>query len=120
VALLPGHYLPQLRPGMRMRLELPGHPYVYQWLVLDSAAAEVIGPAEARRLLGPVAGDAVPLEGPLAVVTAPLSSPTFEVAGQTYAFRDGMPSRAEVRVRSERLLFALLPALKSLRGGRDG
>jgi len=120
VALLPGHYLPQLRPGMRMRLELPGHPYVYQWLVLDSAAAEVIGPAEARRLLGPVAGDAVPLDGPLAVVTAPLSSPTFEVAGQTYAFRDGMPSRAEVRVRSERLLFALLPALKSLGGRRDG
>jgi membrane fusion protein (multidrug efflux system) len=116
IALLPGGYLPQLQPGMKLRLELPGHPYVYRWLVLDSVAGEVIGPAEARRLLGPVAGDAVPLEGALAVVTAPLPSPTFEVAGETYAYRDGMPSRAEVRVKSERLAFALLPALRSLWG----
>lgn len=116
IALLPGGYLPQLEPGMKLRLEVPGHPYVYRWLVLDSVAGEVIGPAEARRLLGPVAGDAVPLEGALAVVTAPLPSSTFEVAGKSYAYRDGMPSRAEVRVKSERLLFALLPALKSLWG----
>lgn len=119
IALLPGRYLPQLQPGMRVRLELPGHPYVYQWLALDSVSGEVIGPAEARRLLGPVAGDAVPLEGALALATAPLSSSTFEVAGRTYPFRDGMPTRAEVRVRSERLLFVLMPALKSLREGED-
>jgi membrane fusion protein (multidrug efflux system) len=119
VALLPGGYLPQLQRGMKLRLELPGHPYVYRWLALDAVAGEVIGPAEARRLLGPVAGDAVPLEGALAVVTAPLPSATFDVDGQTYSFRDGMPTRAEVRIRSERLLFALLPALKSL-GGNDG
>jgi membrane fusion protein (multidrug efflux system) len=120
IALLPGGYLPQLEPGMKLRLELPGHPYVYQWLALDSVAGEVIGPAEARRLLGPVAGDAVPLEGALAVVTAPLPSSTFEVAGHTYPYRDGMPTRAEVRVKSERLLFALLPALKSLSGRSNG
>ncbi|MES1244442.1 MAG: HlyD family efflux transporter periplasmic adaptor subunit [Acidobacteriota bacterium] len=119
VALLPGSYLPQLRAGMRMRLELPGHPYVYRWLTIDSVAGEVIGPAEARRLLGSVAGDAVPLQGALAVVTAPLPSSTFEVSGETYAYRDGMPSQAEVRVKSERLLFALLPALRSL-GGDHG
>lgn len=116
IALLPGGYLPQLQPGMKLRLEVPGHPYVYRWLELDSVAGEVIGPAEAQRLLGPVAGDAVPLTGALAVVTAPLPSPTFEVAGRSYPYRDGMPSRAEVRVKSERLLFALLPALKSLWG----
>jgi hypothetical protein len=119
IALLPGGYLPQLQPGMKLRLELPGHPYVYTWLVLDSVAGEVIGPAEAARLLGPVAGDAVPLQGALAMVTAPLPSSTFEVDGRTYSFRDGMPTRAEVRIKSERLLFALLPSLKSL-GGNDG
>jgi membrane fusion protein (multidrug efflux system) len=119
IALLPGGYLPQLQRGMKLRLELPGHPYVYRWLELDSVAGEAIGPAEARRLLGPVAGDAVPLEGALAAVTAPLPSSTFEVDGQTYSFRDGMPTRAEVRIKSERLLFALLPSLKSLRGN-DG
>lgn len=119
IALLPGRYLPQLQPGMPVRLELPGHSYVYQWMVLDSVAEEVIGPAEARRLLGAVAGDAMPLEGPLAMATARLYSSTFEVAGRTYPFRDGMPTRAEVRVRSERLLFALMPALKSLWKDRD-
>lgn len=119
IALLPGRYLPQLRPGMRVRMELPGHAYVYQWLALDSVSGEVIGPAEARRLLGPVAGDAVPLDGALALATAPLSSATFEVDGRTYPFRDGMPTRAEVRVRSERLLFVLMPALKSLREDGD-
>ncbi len=119
IALLPGRYLPQLQPGMKVRLELPGHSYVYRWIVLDSVAEEVIGPAEARRLLGAVAGDAMPLEGPLAMATAPLSSSTFEVAGRTYPFRDGMPTRAEVRVRSERLLFVLMPALKSLWKERD-
>ena len=61
----------------------------------------------------------MPLEGPLALATAPLASSTFEVAGRTYPFRDGMPTRAEVRVRSERLLFALMPALKSLWKERD-
>lgn len=119
IALLPGRYLPQLQPGMKVRLELPGHSYVYQWITLDSVAQEVIGPAEARRLLGAVAGDAMPLEGPLAMATAPLSSSTFEVAGRTYPFRDGMPTQAEVRVRSERLLFVLMPALKSLRKDPD-
>lgn len=119
VALLPGRYLPELRRGMRMRMELPGHPNVYQWVELDSVSAEVIGPAEARRLIGPVAGDAFAVEGPLAVATAPLPSFTFEVQGRTYPYRDGMPTQAEVRVRSERLLFALLPGLKSLWGRQD-
>ncbi len=116
IALLPGSYLPQLQRGMKLRLKLPGHPYAYRWLTLDTVAGEVIGPAEARRLLGPVAGDAVPLEGALAVVTAALPSSTFAVDGQTYSFGDGMPTRAEIRIKSERLLFALLPSLKSLRG----
>jgi membrane fusion protein (multidrug efflux system) len=119
VALLPGGYLSQLQPGMKLRLELPSHRYVYRWLVLDSVAGEIIGPAEARRMLGPVAGDAMPLEGALAMVTAPLPSATFEVDGETYAYRDGMPSRAEVRVKSERLIYTLLPALRSL-WGRHG
>lgn len=120
VALLPGRYLPQLSRGMKLRLELPGHPYVYRWLALDSVAEEVIGPAEARRLLGPVAGDAVALDGPLAAVTAALPEATFEVGGWSYPYREGMPSRAEVRVRSERLLFALLPALRGVAGGPRG
>ena len=119
VALLPGRYLPELRRGMRMRIELPGHSHVYQWAEVASVSAEVIGPAEARRLIGPVAGDAFAVEGPLAVATAPLPSDTFEAGGRSYPYRDGMPTQAEVRLRSERLLFTLVPGLKGLFGGQD-
>lgn len=119
VALLPGRYLPELRRGMRMRVEVPGQSHVYQWVELDSVSVEVIGPAEARRLIGPVAGDAFAVDGPLAVATAPLPALTFETGGGTYPYRDGMPTRAEVRLRSERLVFTLIPGLKGLRGGRD-
>ncbi len=120
VALIPGQYLPQLRRGMRVRFELGGYPYLYQWLTLDGVASEVLGPTEARRLLGPATSDSIDLPGAVAVITARLPAPTFELAGESYAFRDGMPGRAEVQVRSERLLLTLIPALRGLlAGGHD-
>lgn len=119
VVLIPGQYLPQLRPGMKVRLELSGYPFLYQWLTLDSVAEEVTGPAEARRLLGPDAGDAVELGGPVALVTARLPAETFTISGERYPYRDGMLGRAEVRIRSERLLLSLVPGLRAL-GGQDG
>lgn len=119
-ALLPGDVLPQLSAGMRLRLEVPGARYSYQWLEVATVASEVIGPAEARRLLGPVAGDSIALAGPLAVVTATLPSSTLEIDGKSVPVRDGLSSRAEVELSSERLLFTLLPALKAAFGGADG
>lgn len=111
VAFLPARYLTQLRPGMRLRVELAGQPYVYQWLPVASVSSEAIGPAEARRLIGR-AGDAVELHGPLVVVTARVPA--------AHAYPGGVPSKADVRVRSERLLFVLLPSLQAFTGGGNG
>jgi GAF domain-containing protein len=117
LVLLPGQYRPLLKPGMDLRLELQGYQYIYQHLTVTSVENEVIGPAEARRYLGEEIADAVTLTGPVVLVSARLPSATFEVEGKTRRFHDGMWAQAEVRVRSERVLVALIPALRALFGG---
>lgn len=113
VAAFPGHYRPLIHPGMSLRLELEGYRYAYQLLTVDGITDEAFGPAEARRLLGP-GGDAVPLSGPVVLVTARLPADTFESNGRRYAYHDGISGRAEIRVRSERLITTLVPALKAV------
>ncbi|RPH56284.1 HlyD family efflux transporter periplasmic adaptor subunit [bacterium] len=114
LALLPGEYRPLIRPGMQLRLELQGYQYMYQRLEVESVSNEVIGPAEARRYLGEEIADAVPLDGPVVLVTARLPSSTFEVEGKVRRYHDGMWGQGEVRVRAERILVALVPALRAL------
>jgi multidrug efflux pump subunit AcrA (membrane-fusion protein) len=115
-ALLPGHYRPLVARGMPLRLALEGYPYSYQHLAVAAVGEEVVGPEEARRYLGPGLADAVPIEGPVVLVFADLPSATFVADGETYRFHDGMWGRAEVKVRSERILEALVPGLKALFG----
>jgi membrane fusion protein (multidrug efflux system) len=116
IALLPGHYRPLIRVGLPMRLELQGYRYAYQQLVVESVSDEVLGPAEARRLLGPGVGETLPVDGPVLLVTARLPSPTFESDGRRYDYHDGIQGSVEIRVRSERMLTVLLPGLKALVG----
>jgi membrane fusion protein (multidrug efflux system) len=114
IALLPGHFRPQLREGMPLRLELDGHRYAYQWASIRRIADQVIGPAEARRFLGPEIADGVPIDGPVVLVDAELPSATFRARGTEYAYHDGMLARAEAAARTERILFLLLPQLRGL------
>ena len=114
IALLPGEYRPQLKPGMELRMELQGYRYAYQHLTVADVGSEVVGPAEARRYLGDEIADAATLGGPVVLVTARLPSLTFEAEGRTRRYHDGMWGKAEVRVRSEPILVALIPALKAL------
>jgi membrane fusion protein (multidrug efflux system) len=113
VAFLPGEYRPLLKPGMPLRLEIQGYRYAYQHLVVDAVEDQVVGPAEARRSLGEGIADAVQFPGPVVRVEAHLASGTFEAEGKVRRFHDGMLARAEVRIRSERVLVALIPALKA-------
>jgi biotin carboxyl carrier protein len=114
LALLPGASRPYLRPGMPLRLRLTGYERIYRDLTIESVGAEVIGPAEVRRFLGPEIADAVVISGPVVVVAAHLPSGTFAEGGDALAYHDGMPGMVEVRVRSEPFLVALLPALRPL------
>ncbi len=118
VALLPGHYRPLLQKGAPLRLELNGFKYAYQHLTIDLVAEDVIGPNEARKYLGEQVSDSLALQGPVVIVKADLPSRNFTSDDGQYAFHDGMQGRAEVRVRSDRLILALLPSIKTLWGGR--
>ena len=120
VAMLPGSYRPQLRPGMPLRLELAGYRYAYEITEIDWVGNEVIGPQAARRHLGQEIADSVTLTGPVVVVQARLRNPTFMTDEQAYGFHDGMLGRAEVRVRSQSLLVMLVPSLKVLFESRRG
>lgn len=114
VALLPGADRPQLRAGMTLRLELPGYRYAYQTLTIDRVGTEVVGPSEARRVLGQQLADAVAIAGSVVVVHGRLASREFEAGGRTYRFHDGMQARAEVRVRSRTILATLIPGLEDM------
>ncbi len=112
IALLPGEDRPQLAPGMTIRLELTGYRYAYQSVVITSVSSDVIAPAEARRVLGTEVAEGMQLPGSVVVVRGTLSSPEFSLDGQTFRYHDGMVGNAEVRVRSEPVLFALIPGTR--------
>jgi membrane fusion protein (multidrug efflux system) len=112
LAVLPGRYRPQLRPGMSLRFELDGYRYQYIVLDIESVADNVVGPSEVKRFLGADVADTVPLDGPLVLVRARLPGSGFVSEGKRYDYYDGLPGRAEVRVRSETILVSLVPALK--------
>ena len=114
IALLPGEDRPKLAPGMSIRLELQGYRYAYQSLTIESVSSDVIGPTEARRVLGPEVADSLSLDGPVALVRGRLPGDVFDADGRSFRYHDGMLGVAEVRVRLDRILLALLPWLKRL------
>jgi membrane fusion protein (multidrug efflux system) len=115
IALLPGEDRPQLAPGMAIRLELTGYRYAYQTVVIDSVSSDVIAPAEARRVLGAEVADGLQLAGPVMVVRGKLAGAEFDVDGTTYRYHDGMIGTAEVRVRSEPIVYVLAPGTRRFR-----
>ncbi|MFL6259189.1 MAG: GAF domain-containing protein [Thermoanaerobaculia bacterium] len=120
VAFLPGEYRPLLKRGMSLRMEIHGYRYAYQHLTVDAVGDEVVGPAEARRYLGEGLGDSVQFAGPVVKVEAHLPSNTFEAEGKVRSYHDGMVAQAEIRIRSERVLVTLIPALKAFFETREG
>jgi multidrug efflux pump subunit AcrA (membrane-fusion protein) len=112
VAALPGQYRPQLRLGLPAWLELQGYANSYHKVVLGNISSEVIGPAEARRVLGAEVADAVAMGGPVVLVEGRLPRSVFRSEGATYSFHDGMQARLEVRLKSEPILYTLLPGMR--------
>ena len=120
VAMLPAQYRPQLRPGMSLRFEVTGYRYAYQEMSITKVGAQIIGPGEVKRYLGQQIDDTVKVEGPVVLVEAAPRTATFEVDGRSFDFYHGMNGVAEARVRSESILFSLLPSLRVFRRGHHG
>jgi biotin carboxyl carrier protein len=112
LAVLSGQYRPMVAPGHRLRFEIAGFRYAYQEYEVESVGSEVIGPQEAKRFLGPAVSDAFALAGSVILVSARLPASQFEVDGARYSYFDGMTGTAEVRVRSEPVALAFVPALR--------
>jgi len=112
VALLPGHYRPQLRPGQTLQFEVEGYRYTDVEMRISEVGDSVVGPAEALRYFGPDQSDALTVPGPVVLVWAEADLATFQVDGSHYALHDGMTGTAKVRVRSEAAWLALIPALR--------
>lgn len=117
VAILPGSDRPMLARGMPLRVEIAGFPHAYDDVVIDAVGEEVVGPAELRRTLGPIAeglGDI----GPAVVVRARLPSTHFDADRGSFAYHDGMLAMAHVRLRRQRVLDVLIPGFDDEGGPR--
>ncbi|MCG3138035.1 MAG: hypothetical protein HJJLKODD_01891 [Phycisphaerae bacterium] len=114
IAMLPGRYRPQVRPGMSLRLEILGYKYAYQKVLIDSVGDEVIGATELRRVLGAEIADMVQISEPVVIIRGRLDQRTFRADTDTYEYHNGMHARASIRVRSEPIVLALVPGLKYL------
>lgn len=114
VALLPGEDRPQLGPGMTLRLELDGYPFAYHALAIEDVSAAVIGPAEARRVVGVEVAESLQVTGPVVLVRGRLPAAELAFDGRLLPLHDGMHGRAEVRVGEQRTLFALVPGARRL------
>ncbi len=52
------------------------------------------------------------LPGSVVLVRGRLSAAEFTVDDQTFRYHDGMLGNAEVRIRSERILYTLVPGMR--------
>jgi multidrug efflux pump subunit AcrA (membrane-fusion protein) len=114
VAFLPASDAPQIQVGMALRLEVVGYPYAYLQVHVSSVSHEATGAAAVSRHLGPQLADTLAPMPSSVVVEAALDTNHFTVDGRQYPFREGMPARAEVRIRSETIALALVPWMRTL------
>jgi membrane fusion protein (multidrug efflux system) len=112
VAMLPARYLPLLDDRESLRFEPDGYPDVHQPVRTVSIGKQAVGPSTVRRYLGRDVGDVVAVQGPLVLVRAALPGWTFRSAGCEHEYHHGMQGRVALRVRSEPIIYTLLPWLK--------
>src|SRR5262245_46454565 len=114
VALLPGVYRPQLKPGLRLRFRIVGGEEFHCDLVVREVSDQVVGPAAIKRFLGTELGDAVAVPAASVLVRADLTSQALADAARATKLYPGMQGIAEVAVRDESILATFVPGLKPL------
>lgn len=116
LAAIPAGFRPLIRPGAVARVQLVGHPGEYLELRVREISEEAFGPTAARRKLGRLLGDAVPVAGTVIFVRFDLPPGGLEIKDRRYSFHHGMQAMVDIRVRSERVATVLVPGLKELFG----
>lgn len=111
LALLPGAQRPLLAAGQPVQLELSGHRGSRTFGRVVRIAGQVIGPAEARRFLGPDIADGIELPTTVALAWVEIDSATFRAASLDLPLHEGMQATASVRTGRCRLYRLLIPGL---------
>lgn len=119
VALLPGAVRPQLAERLRLRVELPGRRATPVWVEGGTVSASVVGPAEARRMLGGEIADALDIAGAVTCVEVALEHDALDVDGREARLFDGMALTVEAPLGRESLLTVLFPGLRGILGGDE-
>jgi len=117
LALLPGSYAPQIHVGMPLVLKIDGYSQSREELTILYVAPDIVGPNDAARYVGKEIAQTLSLNGPILIVRTTLPQDTFntfESANEKFNYHDGMVARAEVNVRKEPLITALVPGIKQL------
>ncbi|GAB4369694.1 MAG: hypothetical protein Kow0062_03790 [Acidobacteriota bacterium] len=114
IVLIPGRFRPLLAPGQELLLDIPGFAQARDRTRVTWVADQIVGPAEARRFLGPGIGDGLDVTGPVVLLRAELPGTGFRIGDESYDYYDGLAVRAEIRTRREPLIVALVPALRRL------
>ncbi|MFZ0771838.1 MAG: HlyD family efflux transporter periplasmic adaptor subunit [Candidatus Sulfotelmatobacter sp.] len=114
IAFLPESQASQLHPGMVIRLQLPGESRPSHNVPIHRVGSEVLDRAEAARYAGKEDAANFPVTGRVVVVRAFL--PTVNSGGSSSLYYDGATGEAEVSVRSESAIVALIPGLRKIFG----
>lgn len=116
--LLPGSARALLEPPLEVRVELLGQARAWTRAQGGELSPAVVGPAEARRLLGPEVADGLDWTGPAVLLRVFLEAGAFDAEGRRLELHDGMPARVEVSLGSESVLTTLFPGLARQSEGR--
>lgn len=119
VALIPGRFGPLMHPRQLLRFRITGYAHAEIVVPITTLGDGVVGPNEVRRILGQELGDAITIREPVLPVRASLQ-PTFQADDTVYPLCNGLQGSAEVLVSEERLVYSLLPWLRSLNERRRG
>ncbi|MEZ4399380.1 MAG: HlyD family efflux transporter periplasmic adaptor subunit [Kofleriaceae bacterium] len=114
LALLPGQDRPRLRIGQTLQVALNGFIKPREQVTITEVGSEVLGPDDARRMLGSQFADMVGQAGSWVLVKARLPSRTFESQRHTYHFHNGLRGTGEVRIEAKPFLVTLLPAVEKI------
>jgi HlyD family secretion protein len=96
MALLPGSYRPQLSIGQPVRVKLSGYAFTTLELKIARIGDELVGPTQARRLLGAAREDAFPVSGSNVWIEADIEQDSFRFNGRDLSFHDGLSGEVEI------------------------
>jgi biotin carboxyl carrier protein len=111
-----GEFRPLLAVGQPMTVEFDGYPNLVQTVTLTRLSEAVVGPDEVRRYLGRASADLLVVQGPRVLLEGEFEARSFTFRGREVPLVDGLTGRVHVCVRTQRLLVALVPALREFLG----